>query len=47
MKRLDDNIGSFKAALWQAPEVFNPVRMHVAFDIGLGVIDDLMDLLAI
>src|SRR5204862_3453947 len=44
MKRFDAHISPFDAALEQAPEVLQPVRVDVPFGVALGVIDHLVDI---
>jgi hypothetical protein len=47
MKRLNADVGSLQSALQKRPEVFNSVRMNLAVNVFLGVVDHLMDLLVV
>jgi len=40
MERLDRHIGAFQAALQQRPEVLKPVRMNLAIDVALCVVNE-------
>jgi hypothetical protein len=43
VERLDADIGAFQPALQQRPEVFDTVRMYVAANVFLGVVDELVN----
>ena len=43
MERFDAHVGSVNAALQQAPEGFEPIRVDVSLNVTLHVIHDLMD----
>jgi hypothetical protein len=45
VERLDADVRAIDAALEQAPEVLQPVRVDLAFGVALRVVDDLMDVL--
>src|SRR5208282_5283596 len=47
MERFDADIGSLESALQEAPEILDLVRVHVAINVTLCVIDDLMNVVAV
>src|SRR5579864_1911311 len=42
MERFDANVGSFDRPLQETPEILQPVRVHRAVNVSLGVVDYLM-----
>ena len=42
MNRLNAHIGYAQAALQQAPEVLDAVRVYLTFDVAFGMVNDLM-----
>ena len=43
MKRFDRHVGALDGALQEAPEVFEPVGVDIAFGVALGMVDDVVD----
>src|ERR1700676_5594425 len=46
MERLDTNVSTFEPSLGKRPKVFNAVRMDIAVNVALCVIDHLMDVIS-
>jgi hypothetical protein len=44
MEWLDADVRSLQTALEQTPEILDPVRVNVAFDVGFRVVDDRVDI---
>jgi len=42
VERLDGDVGTVQASLEQAPEVLDSVDVHLAVDVLLGVVDNLI-----
>src|SRR5436305_15075345 len=42
MERFNGNIGAFQSALYEAPEVFQPVRMNLPVNVLFGMVNDSM-----
>src|SRR6266508_5530112 len=47
MPRLDGDVGAVQSPLEQGPEVLDPVDVHTAFDVLLGVVDNLVHVLVV
>ena len=42
MERFNGNIGAFQSALYEAPEVFQPVRVYLPVHVLFGMVNDSM-----
>ena len=47
MEWLDRDVGSFQVVFQARPEVFDPVRMDIAYRVGLGMVNNVMNVFAI
>src|SRR5262249_47433922 len=47
VKRFDAHVGPFERTLQERPVVFQPVRVNLPIDVGLGVVDDAVDVAAL
>ena len=47
MERFNGNVGSFESALYEAPEVFQPVRVNLPVNVLFGMVNDSMSVFLI